>query len=220
MKSASHTSFSVLGLCITLILGGIIITLEITAEPLSRIIYRSTGLYKGLEWVANETLQLQRMTHEELGAGTWTGVTDNIPTTAKSERLATLDITNPAHPRLIYNITEAKNAESEFNTLSTQVTRVDTTGDYHHHSLPDSSRSNYPPGAFDSSGIIEEGGYTTSPKIRASNPREISQPSISSIASHPGHEEPYRACNRSRLSGTPSIGFDEWMSDPHRFSVR
>lgn len=105
VKSASHTSFSVLGLGITLGFRGLIILLELTAEPILKVVQRryKTGLYQRLEWVTNETLQLQRMAHEGLGAGSWTGGAESVPTTSEEQALATLDISDQNHPRLIFD---------------------------------------------------------------------------------------------------------------------
>lgn len=57
-----------------------------------------------LEWFSNETLQLQRMAHEELGlGGVWSGCTGPgaIPVTDKGELLGVLDVLDPGHPRLV-----------------------------------------------------------------------------------------------------------------------
>jgi len=56
--------------------------------------------YKQLEWNTNGTLQLQRLAHEGLGAGTWSKAADWIPVTRQGDSLAILDSTNPNHPRL------------------------------------------------------------------------------------------------------------------------
>lgn len=48
----------------------------------------------------DETLQLQRLAHEELGLGTWTGCDKDVPVTARFERLGVLDVTERTHPRL------------------------------------------------------------------------------------------------------------------------
>lgn len=58
--------------------------------------------YKRLEWVSNETLQLQRMAHEELGAGSWVQTSSSVPVTLKDEPLAALDVSNVNHPSLKY----------------------------------------------------------------------------------------------------------------------
>ena len=59
---------------------------------------RST--YKRLEWHANSTLQLQRLAHEEAGFGTWCHCNSDLPTTEYNQNLATLNVSNPKHPRL------------------------------------------------------------------------------------------------------------------------
>lgn len=123
MKSTAHTSFSILGLSITFMLGGAIILLEFAAEPLLRRIQRRRkyGLYNRLEWVTNETLQLQRIAHEQAGAGQWTGATENVPTTIKGEPLAILDISDETHPRFTSGTTNGDEMEL----------RISDTGQYH-----------------------------------------------------------------------------------------
>ncbi|KAL9615740.1 MAG: hypothetical protein Q9160_009297 [Pyrenula sp. 1 TL-2023] len=80
---------------------------DVAAEQLNqeRIVrflqkWRKSSIYPRLEWITNESLQLQRLAHEELGAGTWSGGTKIIPTTAKGECLAVLDVSNKKHPCL------------------------------------------------------------------------------------------------------------------------
>ena len=58
------------------------------------------GVFQRLEWISNETLQLQRMAHEELGCGTWTGAEKTVPVTANNETLALLNVEDQAHPSL------------------------------------------------------------------------------------------------------------------------
>ena len=57
-------------------------------------------IYQQLEWRSNNTLQLQRLAHEELGCGIWTGGDFPITTTV-GETLAVLDISEPDHPKLV-----------------------------------------------------------------------------------------------------------------------
>ncbi|KAL9108187.1 MAG: hypothetical protein Q9227_007042 [Pyrenula ochraceoflavens] len=124
VRSTAHTSFSVLGLCITLTIGGMIILVETFAEPLLRLIqrYRRSCLYRRLEWISNGTLQLQRMAHEELGAGSWVGAADDLPTTFNDECLATLDVTDPNHPKLIYGLS-GKDEEGLIEPYSKEQTQ-------------------------------------------------------------------------------------------------
>lgn len=102
IRSTAFTSFSVVGLAITLTIGGTIILLAAVAEPLLNLVQRENraGLYRRLEWVTNETLQLQRMAHEELGLGSWTRAASGIPVTASNECLGVLDISDENHPIL------------------------------------------------------------------------------------------------------------------------
>lgn len=76
--------------------------LELIIEPIVQFFQkrRKKSPYSRLEWSANEVLQMQRMAHEALGAGTWTGGTDDIPTTERGEHLAMLDISDENHPLL------------------------------------------------------------------------------------------------------------------------
>ncbi|KAL1615965.1 hypothetical protein SLS56_011613 [Neofusicoccum ribis] len=100
--TTAYTNFNTFGLCLTLILGTIIITVSYSLEPLVSWIQKRRRLdtYSRLEWCTNETLQLQRLAHEELGLGTWSGAAGNIPFTEPGEMLAMLDLSRPHHPRL------------------------------------------------------------------------------------------------------------------------
>ncbi|KAF2090371.1 hypothetical protein K490DRAFT_35524 [Saccharata proteae CBS 121410] len=102
VKSTSYTSFSTLSLILVFVLGGLIIAVSYTLEVLTSFVSRRLrlGLYQRVEWTANETLQLQRLAHEELGAGNWETRTRGVPVTAFGERLAVLDLSWPEHPRL------------------------------------------------------------------------------------------------------------------------
>ncbi|KAL9622893.1 MAG: hypothetical protein Q9160_002819 [Pyrenula sp. 1 TL-2023] len=144
VKSASHTSFIVLGLCITLILGGIIILLEVTIEPLLHFIQkrRNIGLYQRLEWVTNETLQLQRLAHEALDAGTWSGADSTVPTTAKGELLASLDTANEKHPRLVYEPPSGSNEKLSMQTISAETAETHPTRNSHESSASPEDDSN------------------------------------------------------------------------------
>jgi hypothetical protein len=63
-------------------------------------IQRHKKPFASLEWITNDTLQLQRLAHEAVGAGTWDGACTDYPRTRKGELLACLDISNPKHPVL------------------------------------------------------------------------------------------------------------------------
>lgn len=68
------------------------------------------------------------MAHEGLGAGSWVGAADSLPTCMnKDERLAKLDVSDEKHPRLVYHQHE-KSPSLESNSpgsLSTQTTAHD-----------------------------------------------------------------------------------------------
>lgn len=101
IRSDAVTSYSILGLGILLGLCGLLIIVSVTIEPLTEWVGKKFGRgnYQQIEWVSNNTLQLQRLAHEELGCGTWAG--GNFPITTASETLAVLDISEPGHPKLV-----------------------------------------------------------------------------------------------------------------------
>ncbi|OJD39089.1 cytochrome p450 protein [Diplodia corticola] len=100
--STAYTNFSVFGLATILVIGGLIIVVSYTLEPFVAWIQRRRNLdvYARLEWSLNETLQLQRMAHEELGLGTWRRCDKDVPVTESRERLGVLDLSDRTHPRL------------------------------------------------------------------------------------------------------------------------
>ncbi|KAI1132832.1 hypothetical protein F5Y10DRAFT_291787 [Nemania abortiva] len=102
IRSNQYTSFSVFGLLFTYIAGLFIILVSYLLEPISQILYRKWGYRKfaHLEWNAITTLQLQRLAHEQLGFGTWSKGTAEIPLTEAGDLLGCLDISNPDHPLL------------------------------------------------------------------------------------------------------------------------
>ncbi|KAF9636464.1 hypothetical protein BFW01_g7360 [Lasiodiplodia theobromae] len=106
IRSTAYVSFSLLGLILILALGFLVIVVAATFEPLVGCIQRrwgkARGQYARLEWTATETLQLQRLAHEELGfGGAWTGAAETVPVTAPGELLAMLDVRDLEHPRLL-----------------------------------------------------------------------------------------------------------------------
>lgn len=102
MLSAAHSNFSIFGLSFIFAAGGLIILASWLLESLVACIQRRRKLdsYARLEWCANETLQLQRLAHEELGMGTWSSCDGEVPVTERGERLAVLDLTDSKHPKL------------------------------------------------------------------------------------------------------------------------
>lgn len=107
IRSTAYVSFSFLGLVLILAVGALVILVALTLEPLVGCVQRRWGkaprhLYARLEWTATETLQLQRMAHEELGyGGKWRGAAEAVPVTAPGELLGLLDTGDVGHPRLV-----------------------------------------------------------------------------------------------------------------------
>ncbi|KAL9620224.1 MAG: hypothetical protein Q9160_005233 [Pyrenula sp. 1 TL-2023] len=130
IRSASHSNFSILGLCILLIGGGLIIVLGYALEFLVSLIQtRLFGRvrYSQLEWSINDYLQMQRVAHEELGIGPWKDVKGvrAIPVTEKGQLLAVLDVQNPDHPRLKAIVT-AENEHGEAEMIKSAATEVES----------------------------------------------------------------------------------------------
>jgi hypothetical protein len=100
IRSDSYTSINVLGLIIIFVVGGLIIITSFALPIIVRRIQQRQNLHSSLEWIVNDTLQLQRLAHEAVGAGIWQGTDGDFPTTAQCELLAELDVTNPTYPKL------------------------------------------------------------------------------------------------------------------------
>lgn len=97
-------------LFIVLILGTLIVLFEISVETVviwlkdHNIIKMSCG-----EWFGNDTFQLQRLAHEELGLGNWEGCSGRvIPITRKGQLLGVFSIIDPNHLKLVDPNTTAK----------------------------------------------------------------------------------------------------------------
>ena len=103
-------------LTIILILGGLICFLEIAMETIV-VLLEDRGIIKAssAEWFNNDTLQLQRMAHEELGLGHWeiSKIPQNIPVTEKGQLLGVLDCSDRKHPRLVNPATIPRQAKNE-----------------------------------------------------------------------------------------------------------
>lgn len=122
--NADYFNFSVFGLAITLAIGGLIIVLSYIIEPLVNWIQKSRNLnaYARLEWSTNDTLQLQRLAHEELEMGTWDCYTAAVPVTKRGEMLAVLDLGDLDHPRLKAPMAKCEGLDEENLTSDNRST--------------------------------------------------------------------------------------------------
>ena len=79
-----------------------IIALENSLEIIITWFYNKYNLggYRRVEWCINQTLQLQRLAHEEIGFGTWSRTSKQNPITRPNEVLAEVDAANLARPAL------------------------------------------------------------------------------------------------------------------------
>jgi hypothetical protein len=87
--TGEYQNFSMLGLCIILVVGAIIISLSLTIEWVTSLIQRrlKRGDERRVQWIVDSDLQLQRMLYESAGYGRWNGPLDSVPTLAKGEEL-------------------------------------------------------------------------------------------------------------------------------------
>jgi len=99
IRSDSYTSFNVLGLVLIFSIGGMIMLIAACLPSVTARMQRKKP-FASIEWVTNDTLQLQRLAHEAVGAGQWQGAYDDYPRTRKGDLLAVLDISDKEHPVL------------------------------------------------------------------------------------------------------------------------
>ena len=96
-------SFSILGIAITFIVGGLIIVTSLAIDTFVGFLQTKVikkGQYKRLNWILDDKFQLQRMIFEEAKMGTWEGATDSIPTTHFGEVFGGWQDVDEEHPRL------------------------------------------------------------------------------------------------------------------------
>lgn len=115
-----------LTLAAVLVAGALIILLGFTLEDLIFWIDKRRKIHKHsrLEWVTNETLQTQRLAHEELGIGPWEGCASihDVPVMVEGQLLAILDIRDPTHPRLRIPTPVATKPDSKLEAATTNCT--------------------------------------------------------------------------------------------------
>lgn len=95
-------SFSVLGVCIILVLGGTLIVTSVVIDTLVGFIRRTfhSKEHKSLQWILDEKLQLQRLAYEEAGQGHWSGCASSVPVTEMDDKIGVPKHVDPVHPRL------------------------------------------------------------------------------------------------------------------------
>ncbi|KAI1733797.1 hypothetical protein F4680DRAFT_471702 [Xylaria scruposa] len=100
--STSYMSFSLFGLYFTYITGLFIILLSFALQPVLSCAQKrwKNREYENLEWISNETLQLQRLAYEESGQGDWSKCLDSIPVMIDDQELGPLNLSDPEHPML------------------------------------------------------------------------------------------------------------------------
>ncbi|KAI1261275.1 hypothetical protein F5Y18DRAFT_440585 [Xylariaceae sp. FL1019] len=117
--SSEHSSFNLFALIFTYSVSGLIITMSFIAEPILAYLsrHRKSEEYEYLEWTANDSLQLHRLTQEQ-GPEEWYGGSDNIPTTSVNNMLAHLDISDPTHPILSHPTKEGQGPDVMMSSYS------------------------------------------------------------------------------------------------------
>ncbi|KAI0538441.1 hypothetical protein GGR58DRAFT_526242 [Xylaria digitata] len=100
--NAQYISVSVFGLYFTYLTGLLVIILSLVMDSLfscaqKRWKYKE---YENLEWISNETLQLQRLAYDESGQAEWSNCTDSIPVTAPGQNLGSFNLNDLEHPRI------------------------------------------------------------------------------------------------------------------------
>jgi hypothetical protein len=123
IRSDSYTSFNVLGLVLIFSIGGLVMLVSALLPCAIERIRRGKKPFASLEWITNDTLQLQRLAHEAVGAGDWKGACDDYPRTQKDDLLAVLDITNRKHPvlRMLQEADMMKEQEQEEEDVEESV---------------------------------------------------------------------------------------------------
>lgn len=88
--NGGYQNFSMLGLCIIIVIGAIIMTLSFVIETVTGFIQRRLrrGNERRVQWIMDSNLQLQRMLYESAGYGRWNGPLDSVPTLVRGEKLA------------------------------------------------------------------------------------------------------------------------------------
>lgn len=115
------------GICFIYITGLLIVSISYLLEPIQAWLYRRHNLKEDayLEWIADETLQLQRMAYQGLKSGHWSRYTDQIPLTEAGEILANLPRNYPLEKKRKPDVEQASSVEK--STGMTAVIRQVST---------------------------------------------------------------------------------------------
>ncbi len=123
VKSPGYYSFSMLGICIIIVLGSVIVLTGYLIEPIVDLAAKLPFLannrrftYARLEWQCNSTFELQRLAQEAMGLGTWSHGTFSVPVTERGEKLAALDISNTQNPTLFAQRDQRENGYGAYDS--------------------------------------------------------------------------------------------------------
>ena len=101
-SAGGYISFSVLGISIILVVGGLVIVTALLLDTVVGFLRRRYGWkdHKRLQWAIDQQFQLQRLVYEASGQGHWRGGADAVPVTEKGELLELGLETDMNHPKL------------------------------------------------------------------------------------------------------------------------
>ena len=91
-SSTGYTSFSLVGVVITLVFGGFILFVSLFIDTFAGFIQdRIHREYKAQQWTLDEKLQLQRMAYEKANVGEWRNCDSKVPvTTTKVQHMGVI----------------------------------------------------------------------------------------------------------------------------------
>ncbi|KAF2265455.1 hypothetical protein CC78DRAFT_515110 [Lojkania enalia] len=142
--STKFSSFNILGVCLILVLGSLVVVLDWWLEPvvawwLRRRFRKNPGkreycdggrevhpLYSTLEWSHMSTLQLQRLAHEAAGYGIWSSCDSDTPITLPGQRLAAMSLKDVKHPVLKRREGSPREWDAILHSKSFALQRSDT----------------------------------------------------------------------------------------------
>ena len=108
-------SFSMLGVGIILVVGSFLIATSLVIDILVGSIRRKYHWkeFKGLQWILDEKLQLQRLAYEEAGQGEWTGCAGPVPVTKNNGKIGVPKDVDEKHPRLSHTSGQPEKKDSD-----------------------------------------------------------------------------------------------------------